>query len=95
MGEAGAYVLDDSRGRMIPGIKVQPYDTTGAGDAFTGALAVALGRGLNLDEAVGFAHLGGAFCVTRSGVIPGLGREEELLALRDGADHHGERFGED
>jgi ribokinase len=86
MGEAGAYVLDDSGGRIIPGITVKPYDTTGAGDAFTGALAVALGRGLSLDEAVAFAHLGGAFCVTRSGVVPGLGREEDLLALRDRKD---------
>ncbi len=83
MGEAGAYVMDDTGGRMIPGIEVKPYDTTGAGDAFTGALAIALGRGLSLNEAVRFAHLGGAFCVTRSGVVPGLGREKELLALRD------------
>lgn len=83
MGEAGAYVLDHTGGRMVPGISVKPYDTTGAGDAFTGALAIALGRGLSLDEAVRFAHLGGAFCVTRSGVVPGLGREEDLLALRD------------
>jgi ribokinase len=86
LGEAGAYVLDDTGGRTIPGITVQPYDTTGAGDAFTGALAVALGRGDTLDEAVRFAHLGGAFCVTRSGVVPGLGREEDLLALRVQAD---------
>lgn len=83
MGEAGAYVMDDTGGRMIPGIEVKPYDTTGAGDAFTGALAIALGRGLSLNEAVRFAHLGGTFCVTRSGVVPGLGREKELLALRD------------
>jgi ribokinase len=82
LGEAGAYVLDGTGGRTIPGIKVEPYDTTGAGDAFTGALAVALGRGVKLDEAVRFAHLGGAFCVTRSGVVPGLGREEDLRALR-------------
>jgi ribokinase len=86
MGEAGAYVLDDTGGRIVPGIAVQPYDTTGAGDAFTGALAVALGRGLSLNEAVSFAHLGGAFCVTRSGVVPGLGREEDLLALRERED---------
>ena len=82
LGEAGAYVLDDTGERTIPGIKVQPYDTTGAGDAFTGALAIALGRGVSLDGAVRFAHLGGAFCVTRSGVVPGLGREEDLRALR-------------
>lgn len=82
LGEAGAYVLDEHGGRLVTGVQVEPYDTTGAGDAFTGALAVALGRGLSLDEAVDFAHLGGAFCVTRPGVIPGLGREDDLLALR-------------
>jgi len=81
MGEAGAYVLDDVGGRTVPGVQVSVRDTTGAGDAFTGALAVALGRGLGIDEAVHFANLGGAFCVTRPGVVPGLGREEELLAL--------------
>jgi len=83
MGEAGAYVLDDVCGRIVPGVQVSVHDTTGAGDAFTGALAVALGRGLDIDHAVRFANLGGAFCVTRHGVVPGLGREEELLALRD------------
>jgi len=83
MGEAGAYVLDDVCGRIVPGGQVSVHDTTGAGDAFTGALAVALGRGLDIDHAVRFANLGGAFCVTRHGVVPGLGREEELLALRD------------
>jgi ribokinase len=83
MGDAGAYVMDERGGRMVPGVHVPVVDTTGAGDAFTGALAVALGRGAGLDEAVSFANLGGAFCVTRSGVVPGLGRESDLLALRD------------
>jgi ribokinase len=82
LGETGAYILDQSGGRRIPGIKVGVVDTTGAGDAFTGALAVALGRGQSLDDAVAFANIAGAFCVTRPGVVPGLGTESELLALR-------------
>jgi ribokinase len=83
MGDAGAYILDDAGGRHLPGVRVPVLDTTGAGDAFTGALAVALARGLGLDDAVAFANLAGAFCVTRPGVVPGLGTEAELLALRD------------
>lgn len=82
LGDAGAYVSDASGGRHIRGTHVDVVDTTGAGDAFTGALAVALAGGRTLDEAVAFANLGGAFCVTRPGVVPGLGREAELLALR-------------
>lgn len=82
MGEAGAYILDEAGGRHIPGVSVPVLDTTGAGDAFTGALAVALGRGQELQGAVAFANMAGAFCVTRPGVVPGLGTEEELRALR-------------
>lgn len=81
LGAGGAYVLDVAGGRHVPGIRVPVTDTTGAGDAFTGALAVALARGMDLDAAVRFANLGGAFCVTRPGVVPGLGTESELLAL--------------
>lgn len=82
LGEGGAYILDGAGGRGVPGIRVPVRDTTGAGDAFTGALAVALARGQSLDDAVAFANLGGAFCVTQPGVVPGLGTERELLALR-------------
>lgn len=89
MGEGGAYILDDEGGRVVPGVSVSVLDTTGAGDAFTGALAVALARGQGLDEAVRFANLGGAFCVTRPGVVPGLGRESDLLALDRGTESAG------
>lgn len=82
LGENGAYVLDDDGGRHAPGVRVGVVDTTGAGDAFTGALAVALARGDGLDAAVRFAALAGAFCVTRPGVVPGLGRAEEVLSMR-------------
>lgn len=82
LGEAGAYVLDAGGGRVVPGLRVPVTDTTGAGDAFTGALAVALAGGADIDKAVRFANLGGAFCVTHAGVVPGLGTESDLLALR-------------
>ncbi len=82
LGESGAYVLDETGGRRIPPVRVQVRDTTGAGDAFTGALAVALARGATLDDAVAYGNLGGAFCATRLGVVPGLGREADLLALK-------------
>ncbi|HEX6507916.1 MAG TPA: ribokinase [Chloroflexota bacterium] len=93
LGEMGAYVLDDSGGRTIPGVQVDVVDTTGAGDAFTGALAVALARGLPMDEAVRLGNLGGAFCVTRPGVVPGLGRQDDLLALSGESGVAGRRGG--
>lgn len=78
--ERGAYVLDEGGGRRVPGIQVGTVDSTGAGDAFCGALGVALGRGAPIDGAVAFANRAGAFCVTRVGVVPGLATEDRLPA---------------
>ena len=83
LGAQGAYHYDAATtGRKhIPGVRVPVVDTTGAGDAFTGALAVGLGRGQSLDEAIALANRAGAFCVTRLGVVPGLGTPAELAVL--------------
>jgi ribokinase len=86
LGEAGAYLLGDSGAQTMPGINVPVVDTTGAGDAFTAALAVALARGRLIEDAVRFANLGGAYCVTRPGVVPGLGTEVDLVSLRGAFD---------
>ena len=52
--------------------KVDVADTTAAGDAFTGALAVARSEGLALPAAVRFANAAGAACCTQFGAQPGL-----------------------
>ena len=44
----------------IPGIAVQPVDSVGAGDTFTGALALALAEGRAWPEAITFAHAAAA-----------------------------------
>ena len=57
-------------------------DTTSAGDAFHGALAVALAEGRSLREAVTFASAAGALAVTRPGVqdsMPARAEVEETL----------------
>jgi ribokinase len=46
---------------------VDVVDTTGAGDAFVGALAVQLGRDASLEEAVPYAVRAGAAAVTKEG----------------------------
>ncbi len=55
--------------------KVQPVDTTGAGDTFTGYLAAGLDRGVPMRDAIDLAMRAGALMVTRQGtadVIPDL-----------------------
>ena len=57
---------------------VTPVDTVGAGDAFTGALAVALVEGKSIAGAVRFANAAGALCVTREGAQGAVAGREEI-----------------
>ena len=65
--------------------RVRTVDSTAAGDAFNGALAVALAEGKDLRDAVLFANAAGALCCTASGAQPALPRRREVDRLRRGA----------
>ena len=68
LGAAGAAIADRSGTWLLPAVPVeQVVDTTGAGDAFAGALAAALADGADLDAAVGAGLRAGARAVGRSG----------------------------
>ena len=70
---------------MVPIFEVEPVDTVAAGDAFNGALAVALAEGKSLEEAMGWALAGGACAVTKEGAQPSMPDRETLLAVLAGA----------
>lgn len=78
LGGAGACFADAGGVRTQAAPRVTPVDTTGAGDTFTAALAVALCEGGSLEQAVGFAQRAAAISVTRYGVIGSLPRRSEL-----------------
>jgi ribokinase len=81
-GSRGALVVTaDGATQHVPGVPVSVVDTTGAGDAFTCALGVALAEGQPLLDAVRFATRAGALAVTRLGVIPALPKRAEVAAL--------------
>jgi ribokinase len=80
-GEGALIVTADGHTEHVPGRKVDVVDTTGAGDAFTCALGVALAEGKPLPEAVRFAVCAGALACTRLGVIPALPSRAEVEAL--------------
>ena len=82
LGERGAYVATESGSYIVPPPKVKAVDETGAGDAFNGALAVALSEGEDVEEAVRLANAAGALTVTKEEVIPALPRKGEVEALR-------------
>ncbi len=51
---------------------VDPIDTTGAGDAFCGALAARLAAGGDLHDAVRYAAAAGALATTVAGAVPSI-----------------------
>ena len=66
LGGAGSVVLDDDT-HVIPARSVPIVDTTGAGDAFVGALAAGLADGQTLSDAAAHATRVAAFSVQRLG----------------------------
>ena len=76
LGEQGAEL----EGVRVPAFPATPVDTTGAGDAFTAAFAVALAEGRGDLEAVRWGCAAGAHMVEHAGVVPGLPTRAELEA---------------
>lgn len=85
LGAAGAVVTrggDELARAAAPAI--DPVDTTGAGDAFCGALCVGLAGGLPLAAALELACAAGAAAATRAGAQPSLPRAADLDRLTGG-----------
>jgi len=80
-GAEGAYLITRESFRHFPAFPVNPVDTTAAGDAFNGALAVALAEGRSLEEAIIWANAAGALATTRKGAQPSLPYRKELEAF--------------
>lgn len=84
LGADGALVVDRRRwtASLVPAPAVEVVDATGAGDAFCGALAVALARQVALVEAAALAVAGASISVTAAGARGRLATWEELAALK-------------
>jgi ribokinase len=80
-GAEGAVWADHDRVCRQPGFAVPVVDTVGAGDAFSGALAVALAEARPPAEALRFACAAGALATTRVGAQPSLPQRGEIEAL--------------
>ncbi|MFI7122503.1 ribokinase [Amycolatopsis sp. NPDC049868] len=78
LGAKGAAVVTADGVTEVPSPKVEAVDTTGAGDAFAGALATSLAKGEELADAARKAVRVAAITVTRQGAQPSYPLASEL-----------------
>ena len=79
LGERGALMLTATESEHVSALTVEVVDTTGAGDAFCGALATALAGGETLRTAVKFANAAGAAAVTVVGATPSMPTRAKIM----------------
>lgn len=82
LGDKGALYRDRRQTQHCPAISAGPVvETTGAGDAFNGGLAVALAEGRPIAEALRFGCATAGLSVTRPGAAASLPGRAEIDAL--------------
>jgi ribokinase len=81
LGKEGAVFSDGDSTSHVPSPEVEVVDTTGAGDAFVGALASRLARDASLEDAVAYAARAGAAAVTKEGAQGALPTPESVETM--------------
>jgi len=81
LGSEGAVYSDGESTNHLPAPKVDAVDTTGAGDAFVGALAAKLAQELPMNDAVAYAVRAGAAAATKKGAQGALPTSESVKAM--------------
>lgn len=81
LGAEGSIIASHSGVAHVPAWRVDPVDATAAGDAFVGAIAVALSRGEALADAARFATAAAALAVGRFGAQSSLPTAQEVAAF--------------
>lgn len=81
LGERGVLACDGESVVHFPAFPVEAVDTTAAGDAFNGALAVGLSAGGTLEQAIPLANAAAALACTRRGAQDSLPDRAEVEAF--------------
>lgn len=77
-GKNGVRYFDGTQEVLVPGYKVEAVDTTGAGDTFNGAFAVALAEGMSLQNSLKFANRAASLSVMKFGAQGGMPTRSEV-----------------
>src|SRR5271166_1591807 len=81
LGAQGCLVATGASKLHVPAPRVEAIDTVGAGDAFNGALAVALAEDRSLEDAAAWASAAAALAVTQPGAQAALPFREAIDRL--------------
>ncbi|MFJ8695216.1 ribokinase [Streptomyces roseolilacinus] len=79
--DGSLYAARGARPVTVPARRVRAVDTTAAGDTFTGALAVALGEGRAVPDALAWASAAASLSVQRAGASSSMPYRSEIEAL--------------
>lgn len=85
--EKGALYSVNNQIKIMPGLKVTPVDTTGAGDIFHGAFTYAIAKGFDIEKTIRYANITAGLSVTK------LGARLSIPALVDVSNYYNEKFG--
>ncbi|WP_145021080.1 ribokinase [Paenibacillus sp. Y412MC10] len=77
-GSSGVRYFDGQEEVVIPSYKVEAVDTTGAGDTFNAAFAVALAEGKPIADSVRFANRAASLSVMKFGAQGGMPTRQEV-----------------
>ena len=83
MGEGGSVLITKDGSELFESFKVNAIDTTAAGDAFCGAIAVALSEEFDLKTAIRFASAAGALSVQIEGATTSMPTRHEIEKLME------------
>ncbi|WP_434769037.1 ribokinase [Streptococcus dysgalactiae] len=78
LGTKGSTYFDGQVIQLIPAIKTEAIDTTGAGDTFNGAFGFAVSKGLDMRESLKFATLASHLSVQQFGAQGGMPTLSEM-----------------
>ncbi|MFJ7310305.1 ribokinase [Peribacillus frigoritolerans] len=77
-GKNGVRYFDGHEEKIVPSFEVEAVDTTGAGDTFNAAFAVAVAEGKSFDESLLFANRAASISVTKLGAQGGMPQRLEV-----------------
>lgn len=78
LGEQGTLLFDGHQDQIISSIEIEAVDTTGAGDAFAGALAVRWTETNDLTASIHWANIAGALAASRHGAQTGIALRRDI-----------------